>query len=374
MARRGENIYQRKDKRWEARVIIGRKQDGRAKYKYLYGHSYCEVKEKKKEYIIEIEKNDPIEPPKAGTVAYVSKIWLREIAASLKESSVCRYREKLDTYILPEFGMRELSDISTDEIAAFIALLQTDGYKGRKPIGSSSASMVLTVFKQLRLHALRSDLKVRFSPECIRIRSHKPTVEAFSEEEETSLIKHLKDGMGNTEAGVLTMLFTGIRIGELCALNCDNIDLDAGVIHINQTMQRLPLADGGKKTSVRINSPKSDSSIRDIPINKELTELLRGICQPGAFLLTGKKEKYVEPRTFENRFNVILKDCGIKKVGVHSCRHTFASRCIERGVDAKTLSEILGHSNVATTLNTYVHTTVKRKAESVEMIADLLAV
>ncbi|MBQ9505327.1 MAG: tyrosine-type recombinase/integrase, partial [Lachnospiraceae bacterium] len=281
MARRGENIYQRRDRRWEARVIIGRKQNGRAKYKYLYGHSYCEVKEKKKAFIIEIENKNPFKQPKAGTVAYVSELWLREIAASLKESSVCRYREKLDTYILPEFGTREFSDISTDEVAAFIALLQTDGYNGRKPIGSSSASMVLTVFKQLRLHALRADLKVRFSPECIKVKSHKSTVEAFSEEEETSLIKHLKKDMGNTEAGVLTMLFTGIRVGELCALNCDNIDLDAGIIHINQTMQRLPIADGDKKTSVRINSPKSDSSIRDVPITKELSELLQGICQPG---------------------------------------------------------------------------------------------
>ena len=375
MARKGENIYKRKDGRWEARYIVDRDGTGKAKYRSVYAWNYLDVKKKRQDAILKLADMNYERQAKAGTVDVVAKAWIRDNAHKWKESTKYRYKEKLDIYILPQFGKRKFSDICTAEIESFISKIQTEGMPGREPVGTSTARSVLTVLKQIRIHALKMDHQVRFNPECIAVRSHKTEIMVFSENEEKKLVSYLKSNTDETGAGLLTCLFTGIRVGELCALNYDNIDLEEGVIHIRATMQRLPDQSGGsKKTKISIDKPKSECSIRDIPINKDLLEVLRRFYKPGAFLLTGEKERFVEPKTMENRFKSILKKCGLKPVGVHTTRHTFASRCIERGMDPKTLSEILGHANVATTLNTYVHSNKRIKEDGINMLSDLFSV
>ncbi len=375
MARKGENIYKRKDGRWEARYIADRYANGHAKYRSVYAQSYSEVKKKRQRIMLKQTGLKYEDRSKAGTVGYVAKAWIRDCAHKWKESTRCRYQEKLNIYILPHFGKRRFSNITTAEVESFISMIQTEGMPGRDPVGAGTARSVLTVLKQIRLHALKMDLQVRFNPDCIVVRSQRAEITVFSEAEERKLVAELKSDTDETDAGFLICLFTGIRVGELCALNCDNIDMEEGVIHIRATMQRLPDKSGGKqKTKVTIDKPKSECSVRDIPINKDLLEVLRRFYKPGAFLLTGDKDKFVEPKTMENRFKGILKKCGLKPAGVHSTRHTFASRCIERGMDPKTLSEILGHANVATTLNTYVHSNKKSKEDGVNMLSDLFAV
>ena len=375
MARKGENIYKRKDGRWEARYIVSHDEKGHVKYRSVYGKTYTEAKKKRQDAVLKLSEMDFEEQAKAGTVESVARAWIKDCSHKWKESTKCRYQEKLDIYILPHFGKREFSDISTAEVESFISMIQSEGMPGRDPVSSGTARSVLTVLKQIRLHALKMDHQVRFNPDCIIVRAHKADITVFSESEEKKLVAHLSADTDETDAGFLTCLFTGIRVGELCALNCDNIDLEDGVIRIRATMQRLPDNSGGdKKTKVTIDTPKSECSIRDIPINKDLYEVLRRFHKPGAFLLTGDKEKFVEPKTMENRFKSILKKCGLKPAGVHSCRHTFSCRCIERGMDPKTLSEILGHANVATTLNTYVHSNRKSKEEGLNMLSDLFSV
>lgn len=374
MARKGENIYQRKDGRWEARYIVSHDNNGKAVYKSVYAHSYREVKAKKQETLRQLAECTYEGQPRAGTMAAVSRRWIRDSSQNWKISTRCRYQEKLDLYILPEFGRRELSDISTDEIESFIARLQAEGMPGRRPIGSSTAGMILSILKQLRLQALKTDCQVRFSVQCISVKKRKESISVFSERDEKILVSALRHDTDETAAGILLCLFTGIRIGEVCALKCDHIDLDEGVLHVRQTMQRLPDASGNAKTSIRIDMPKSESSIRDIPLSRALTEILRPFLKPGAFLLTGKKDHFVEPRTMENRFRRILKNCGLDRTNFHTTRHTFATRCIERGMDVKTLSEILGHASVATTMDRYVHLSMKHKADRMELLADLFPV
>lgn len=377
MSRKGENIYHRKDGRWEARYICGRDEKGKAIYKAVYAKTYKEVRQKKEEAMRLLALQDSEVSKKAGTFASVAEDWITSNARRWKESTKCRYQEKLDNYILPEFGDKELSDVSTKEIEDFIVLIQVRGIDGRKPVSASTASMILTIFRQLKLQALKTDCQVRYSAECISIRQRKKETKVFSEKEERTLVEALKSDPDETDAGVLTSLFTGIRIGELCALKGDNIDLESGILHVRETMQRLPVldaAEGRDKTMIHIDAPKSVCSIRDIPLNPELVKILRPFVKPGAFLLTGDKKKFVEPRTMEYRFNAILKRCGLKETGFHSIRRTFASRCIERGMDPKTLSEILGHASVSTTLDLYVRINLRRKADSLKLLSDLFAV
>lgn len=375
MARKGENIYKRKDGRWEARYIISRDEYGRARYRSVYAKTYTEARKKRQEAISRSHMQMREEEQDTATIGDISNRWLNDCAHKWKESTICRYREKLDIYILPYFERRKISDVSTAEVESFISMIQTDGMPGRNPISAGTARSVLSILKQIRLHAIKMDCQVRYNTECITIRTRKSDITVFSENEERKLVAQLKADTDETDAGLLTCLFTGIRIGELCALKYDNIDLDDSLIRIRATMQRLPDHSGGsKRTRVVIGKPKSECSVRDIPINKELSEVLRKFYKPDAFLLTGDKNRFVEPKTVENRFKSILKKCGLKPAGVHTCRHTFSCRCIERGMDPKTLSEILGHANVATTLNTYVHSNRKSKEDGLNLLSDLFSV
>ncbi|MBO6138237.1 MAG: tyrosine-type recombinase/integrase [Lachnospiraceae bacterium] len=372
MARRGENIYKRKDGRYEARYIAGRRENGRARYRSVYAKTLREVRRKKYEGMRALEEGRDARELISATVQNVAGKWLKDESRNWKESTACRYKEKLQLYVIPEYGSRNITDISTDEIEAFIARLQTEGLNDRASISSGTAGLVLTVFKSLFRYARKKGFKVRFVEECVRVKRRRKPVTVLSERDENRLIAYLKKDTDETDMGVLTCLFTGMRIGELCALSFDDVDLDGCVIHVNKTMQRLSAEDGEHKTSIRIGSPKSDSSKRMIPFSPQLADIIRPFYKPGTFFLTGDREKFVEPRTMEERFARILDKCGLERVNFHVIRHTFATRCIERGMDTKTLSELLGHSSVATTLDRYVHLTMSHKAESVRLIEDLL--
>ena len=194
-------------------------------------------------------------------------------------------------------------------------------------------------------------------------------------DEEACLITYLCENMDMTMLGILLCLFTGIRIGELCALKWDEINLSEQTLQIRRTMQRIRV-DGsqGRKTEVKLCEPKSICSIRTIPLPDMLIELLSQYYAPGTFLLTGDSSRYVEPRTIQYRFKNILKACNISEANFHTTRHTFATRCIELGFDVKSLSEILGHSSVAITMNRYVHPTMALKAENMNRFSDLFTV
>ena len=372
MPRRGENIYKRSDGRWEARYMVGHKDNGRGIYRSVYADSYREVKEKRDAAVKEFEAGKELAQAATGTVAAVSESWIRDSAHTWKESTKYRYLDKLRIYILPEFGDRELSTISTEEIERYLAHLQTEGQPGKEPLSASTLGLILTVLKQIAKYAQKTGMQLRFSPDSISVKRGKGSISVFSEKEERVLVGHLKQDMDGTGIGVITCLFTGLRIGEICALNCDEINLEERILHVRKTMQRLPDEGGIGKTAVKIDTPKTEASIRDIPFTSELAELIRPFYKPGAYLLSGESRKFVEPRTMEDRFARILKKCGLADVNFHTTRHTFATRCIERGMDAKTLSELLGHASVSTTLDRYVHLSMSHKAESMRKIADLL--
>ena len=136
-------------------------------------------------------------------------------------------------------------------------------------------------------------------------------------------------------------------------------------------MQRLRVEGKECKTEVKIIEPKSKHSIRTIPLPDVLVEHLKPYIRPKGFLLTGDKDRYIEPRVMQNRFKRILKKCGIEDANFHATRHTFATRCVELGFDIKSLSEILGHASVTITMNKYVHPTMELKAENMNRLTGL---
>ena len=169
--------------------------------------------------------------------------------------------------------------------------------------------------------------------------------------------------------GIFICLSTGIRIGEVCALTWDDIDIDNGLIHIRKTIQRIYINENDiKKTELLIDTPKTATSMRDIPIIRELHDVLKPlkkVVRNDFFVLTNDA-KPTEPRTYRNYYKKLLKTLGIPPIKFHGLRHSFATRCIESKCDYKTLSVILGHSDISTTLNLYVHPNYDQKKRCID--------
>lgn len=199
----------------------------------------------------------------------------------------------------------------------------------------------------------------------------------FTHNEQATLCRYLLANFSLKNAGILLCLFTGIRVGELCALCWENICLQDRVLCVQHTMQRIQTdTPFDQKTKVMITSPKSKHSIRVIPLPEDFAKLLASI-QPessSGFFLTGKEHQWVEPRSMQNHFKRVLQCCAISPANFHTLRHTFATRCVELGFDLKSLSEILGHANVNITMNRYVHPSMELKRDHMQKLSALFSV
>lgn len=374
MPRTGENIYKRKDGRWEGRYIKKRV-DGKAKYGAVYAGSYREVKEKLEEARKASGKKEKSAPEKLK-VADIGMQWLSEAAVSLKQSSVNKYEDILRCYILPEFGEMELSEITNQQLISFANGLLLRGGVKNQGLTHTTVAEILSALNGIRVYAMKQDYLVAFSTECVNVKKESGDIRVFSLKEEEQLIGYLQNHMDTSALGILLCLFTGIRLGELCAMKWDDISLLEKKMSVSRTMQRQRIhsAPAGRKTEVRILEPKSACSVRTIPLPDAVMGLLEKFHTPGAFLLTGSTNNFVEPRTMQNRFKKAVASCGIRDANFHATRHTFATRCIELGFDVKSLSEILGHSSVAITMNRYVHPTMELKRENMNRFSNLFTV
>ncbi len=175
--------------------------------------------------------------------------------------------------------------------------------------------------------------------------------------------------------GVYICLSTGIRIGEICALTWDDIDTDTGIISVRKTVQRIYIIEQDcKRTELLLDTPKTKNSIRDIPMTKDLLRILKPLkrLMNGSFFVLTNDTKPTEPRTYRNYYKKLIGDLNIPDLKFHGLRHSFATRCIESNCDYKTVSVILGHSNISTTLNLYVHPNLEQKRKCIERMSKLL--
>lgn len=207
-------------------------------------------------------------------------------------------------------------------------------------------------------------------------KKQKNELKILTQKEQKLLTAYLTKNIDLTKLAILFALYTGIRCGELCALKWGDIDLFNGIVSINKTMQRVQCDDKNYKTKIIITPPKTINSNRMIPIPKFLVSILKSFNpkNENAYLLTGLEDKFIEPRQAQNIFNKCLSDCKIDKINFHALRHSFATRCIELGMDYKTLSEILGHANVSTTMNLYVHSSLTQKKKQMNKLNNLVKI
>ena len=371
MARRGENIFKRKDGRWEARVADNR-ENGKRYYRSLYGKSYTEVKTKKEEYNrLKYCKGTPY-PGKSALFSCLAVNWLSSVKQTVKESTYTRYYRNVYRYLIPVFGSYPLSGINYIQINHFKNDLLIHG--GKKGVGLSEKTVtdILSVLKMILTYAGEEGFKVVNTKLIRSLRQKKKEISVISKEIIDEMENLLLNSEDNVSLGILLTLHTGIRIGELCGLQWSDFNFHIRTVNINRTVERISNLSSPDKsrTKVIICEPKTENSRREIPLPELLCDYLklrRG--RSDTFLLTGT-DKPSEPHTVYIRYKRFLKRNNFDGYTFHALRHTFATRGIASGFDIKSLSELLGHSDVTTTLRHYVHPSAELKRKQMEDLFD----
>lgn len=350
MARRGENIYKRKDGRWEGRYKSGYKENGQAKYSSVYGHTYAEVKAK----LTPLKVN--VSTPNTSchlTVKELFNEWLSAIKLRIKSSTYANYLMKVDKHILPTFGGLRYDTLTVQMLNSFIEDKCCSG------LSPKYVSDIIIVFKSMtkyttKIHGFRNILADVALPKV-----HRKEMTLLSHTQQMQLCNYLLCNLNSTSLCVLLSLYTGLRVGEVCGLMWGDIDFEKGIFTVKRTVQRIRNSIQG--TRLIADTPKSRSSCRSIPIPTFIMKLLRKSRSTDEHYILSDSTVIIEPRTLQRRFKTILKKANLPSVGYHCLRHMFATNSLQIGFDVKTLSEILGHASVETTLNRYVHTSMERK-------------
>ena len=300
--------------------------------------------------------------------------WLEKKKQLVKESTYATYQITMINHLIPTFGEKEISSISTGLIQEQVFRWAMNGkLNDNSGLSQKSIKDMVVILK-----ACLSDYEIYYGKE-IKVRSiGYPKArteinrrEVLSDKEYKTFVEIIKENLEYESLGYAITLYTGIRIGELCALKWADIDLNERSIEINKTLQSIYIKNftGKGKTKITITRPKSLKAVREIPISDQLFRLFDQVKRQrkDSYVLTGTS-KYIEPRLYRNHYKKFLEKYKIEPINFHGLRHTFATRCIENGADYKVVSELLGHSSVNTTLNLYVHPNMEDKRKCVELL------
>lgn len=366
MGKKGENIYKRKDGRWEARYIRSYSLDGSAKYGYCYGRTYHEAKDKVNTARAALINHEPIkESIRRKRLAVFCDEWLRLKRSKVKDSTYVKYHTVIENHIKPGLGgcfVTALSSLIVEQFAYDLIHVSKLSVKTAKDI--------LTVLHAILLYAEKQ------SPYFHRIemvypKAEKKEIRVLTRDEQKKLTNYLLEDMDNCKFGTLFTLLTGLRIGEVCALRWRDISLDERVVYVKSTMQRIKSLESsnGTRTKIIISEPKSFSSARVIPLSSVAFELCKRFYgNQNAYILTNETGRYIEPRTLQYKMEHYADECGLSDIHFHTLRHSFATRCIEVGFEIKSLSEVLGHANPQITLERYVHSSLELKRENMSKL------
>ena len=366
MARKGENIRKRKDGRWEGRYKIGTKDDGTS----VYGKSYTEVKNK----LIEAKRG--VVP--FGNNSYIEKkfedvltLWLKANQLKVKGATQTKYSYMIEKHINPLLGKKRISTLTVPIVNDFLLDKLNNGrLDGTGGLSQSYVKTMAIIIESALNYAVAEGYCQPLRNQIIKPSLVKKEMQILSLSAQQHFEALAVNDIDETITGIFIALYTGLRIGEVCALSWDDIDLDNQIIHVRHTISRIQIYNGTSHETVLIlDVPKTKASIRDIPISPLLLPILiymKG--QAVSNFVISTHQSFTSTRTFDYRYKKVFQNFGLPEINFHSLRHTFATRCVEVGVDVKSLSQILGHSNVATTLNTYVHPSMDTMRVQIEKL------
>ena len=302
------------------------------------------------------------------TFSKVAELWKADKKQYVKKSTYAAYALLIQSHLLPELG--EQDEISEESVQSFV------NQKLESGLSQKTVRDILVVLKMiLRFGAKRGYWPSRQIDIIFPTERERQDIEVLTLANQRQLMSYVKEHFTFLNLGIFICLNAGLRIGEVCALQWDDIDVASGVIRVSKTIQRIYLVDGQEKyTELIIDRPKTKNSIREIPMTRDLLALVRPlkkIVRGDFYVLTNAAEP-TEPRTYRTYFNKLQQQLGLPKMRFHGLRHSFATRCIESKCDYKTVSVLLGHSNISTTLNLYVHPNLEQKRKCIDTMGKML--
>ena len=295
-------------------------------------------------------------------------LWQADKKQYVKRSTYSAYSLLVNNHLIPAFA--GAYDVTEDIVQSFVFTKLEQG------LSQKSIKDILIVLKMILRYGVKQgylehrEIDVKFPTE-----RERQEVEVLSRNNQKHIMEYVQSHFTFMNLGIYICLCAGLRIGEVCALVWEDIDVENGVINISKTIQRIYVIEGGEKhTEVIIDTPKSKNSIREIPIAKDLLRMIKPFKKVvnGNFYVLTNSDRPTEPRTYRNYYKRLMEQLNMPKLKFHGLRHSFATRCIESKCDYKTVSVLLGHSNISTTLNLYVHPNMEQKKKCVEQMFKML--
>lgn len=298
------------------------------------------------------------------TIREIAAAWKEYNRPYVKQSTMAAYALILENHILPTFG--EDNSLPEQSVQAFVL------HKIESGLSTKSVKDILIVLKMVMKFGVKKEWMtyyewdIKYPPS-----SENKVLDVLSVTNHRKILNHIQSHFTFMGLGIYISLSTGLRIGEICALKWSDINVTDGILTVNRTIERIYIIEGEKKhTELVINTPKTKNSCREIPMNKELLGMLKPlkkVVNDDYYILTND-ERPTEPRTYRNYYKRLMEKLDIPKLKYHGLRHSFATRCIEVGCDYKTVSVLLGHSNISTTLNLYVHPNMEQKKRCIDKV------
>ncbi len=285
-----------------------------------------------------------------------------------------RYRDLLRLHIIPTLGEVEIKDLTRRGIQELLIQKKREGCvrNSGESLSSSTINLMLTVLNLSLEYAC--DMEYLEVNPCTRLKrapSDSKTVEAFTKDEQRRIEKQIDELDDRRLFGIILCLYTGLRIGELLGLEWQDVDFERGIIKIEKTVYRDKNENG--KWELIIDTPKTKSSKREIPLPKYLLKLMKAQRKTSIsnYVIENKKGERMSTRSYQYIFERLTEKAEVRKLNFHALRHTFATRALECGMDIKTLSEIMGHKNASITLNRYAHSMLETKIAMMQKLVKI---
>ncbi|KGN96778.1 site-specific integrase [Porphyromonas crevioricanis] len=306
---------------------------------------------------------------KASTFAEVAREWLANKEQFVKRGTYSIYALQIEKHLLPMF--REYRAVTEEQAQGFIL------EKLKQGLSPKTTKDLVILLKMILGHAIKYygwqyvEMDLKYPTVCIA-----PHIEVLPRVHQRKIMQYVREHFTFRNLGILICLSTGMRIGEICALKWSDIDLLEGVIRVSRSLQRIYMLrpDGSRYTEIVESTPKTSNSLREIPLSRDLKMMLKPlskIVNESYYVLTNEA-KAIEPRTYRNYYRALMQELDMPQLKFHGLRHSFATRCIESGCDYKTVSALLGHANISTTLNLYVHPNLDQKRRCIEQMTKSL--
>lgn len=383
MSKRGNgegSVCRRPDGRWQGSITIGRDDRGRLIRKYFYGKTRKETSEKLNRAIEELRDNRFINKSDNPTVEQWCHEWLWSYKRnSVKQKTFDQYETILRTHIIPDIGDIRLADLKTMHIQRIINKMYDSGLSHR------TIEVMKIVMHAALKQAQRNKLVGENVCENVVLPRKQPKhIRVLNEDEQTKLIAALKDNY--IGRGLLFALYTGMRRGEVLALKWSDYDKNEKTISITKALSRVRTYNkNGNKTMLTVTTPKTDTSIRTVPLIDKAVELLaehkrkqeRYMELVGDYytdndlIFSSSRGDYLDPGNFNRKLNKTVKKIGIAQISPHALRHSFATRGLEAEVSLKAMQELLGHSSITVTGDIYTHILKEQKRKEISKLNDV---